>query len=240
MIKKDVYIFWSLKRSGAHGFEKWFMPHLHDVLFVNNAKPTRPFSGNKNAQDPKRANVCVGFEDIDFKTIDNLGGIEKIIQKTLPNNQAAKVINIIVLRDPLNLFASRLKIHHDRDKRMYMNESIVSLWKSYAREFLGETSHLSRKVAISFNEWFSNAEYRRDLEVSFNFSHTDEGLDELGIRVSSFDGGKYAGKAHQMKVLDRWHHFNDNAEYKALFDDEELIELSKKIFDMDPKELVLR
>jgi hypothetical protein len=41
---------------------------------------------------------------------------------------------------------------------------------------------------------------------------------------------EFEGRANEMKVLERWHHFADDRDFRQLFYDRELLELSEKIF----------
>jgi len=112
------------------------------------------------------------------------------------------------------------------------------LWKSYAKEYLGKTNYLGEnKIVINYNLWFSSKNYRNNIEKKLGLEPNDKKINEvLDIgRGSSFDGIKFNGKANKMKVLERWKLLADNAFYKTVLKDKELIKLSNKIFGKIPE-----
>ncbi|MEE4270514.1 MAG: hypothetical protein V2I67_02495 [Thermoanaerobaculales bacterium] len=137
---------------------------------------------------------------------------------------------VLVLRDPYNTFASVWK--SKRRMRNRLHRFYRSEWKAYAREFLGETSFLPPDtIMVSFNQWFSDQEYRRDLAGKLGLDAGDRGIQEVSSDGggSSFSGREHQGRASEMKVLERWRVFEDDPRYAAAFDDE-TVELSRKIF----------
>ena len=136
--------------------------------------------------------------------------------------------NIVLLRDPYNLFASLIK-----KKENFSNpKSIIGKWNEHAREYLGHTSYLANRVSISYNSWFKDQDYRRELANRLGIEFTDAGLDSVPIfgRGSSFDGQKYSGQARKMGVLSRYKQFLDHPVMKEVMADEELRELSYEAF----------
>ena len=144
--------------------------------------------------------------------------------------------NLILLRSPHNnlasLFASRLRGRIDK-----IND-FQYLWKQYADEVLSITNYLGdSKIVILFDEWFQSENYRKYLSSLLGVEYTDRtdvGINRVIRLGSSFDGKKYQGKAQQMKVLDRWKKYKDNSEYREiLLGDEDIVERTKEIFDID-------
>jgi hypothetical protein len=137
--------------------------------------------------------------------------------------------DILILRDPFNLFASRLYsgIH---GKSMSAD---VRIWKQHAREFVGMRNHLVYNPRfISYNAWYSDIEYRRRLAGDLGLTFTDLGINlvpEVGYG-SSFDGHRYNGKARAMKVLERWKYYEQDPTYRRIFQDRDLVSLSHQIF----------
>jgi hypothetical protein len=151
--------------------------------------------------------------------------------------------DVLLLRDPYNLFASRMKRESDNNDNRYSllavdeRETLIRLWKQYAREFLGETNYLRfNKTVISFNRWVSDQEYRRELAGRFGFEFSDATMEEV-VPVgggSSFDGARKHQSASEMKVLERWQHFRDVPAFRSLFEDPEIAQLSQAIFGEIP------
>ena len=154
--------------------------------------------------------------------------------------------DILILRDPFNLMASRFRWIDGCGFEFKIQdfEEMIALWKEHAREFVGETSHLSAKVLISYNQWFCNQEYRQDISRQLGLEWNDQGLNEVAkwgptVAQGSFNGLKYDGQASKMKVLERWKEFQENPQYLQLLNDEEIFELSSKIFGDIPGTNVL-
>ncbi len=146
---------------------------------------------------------------------------------------------VLVLRDPFNMFASRLQMIRNRPGTSHasacsVNPRIVALWKSYAREFLGETEFLGKTIVpISFNRWLDDQAYRE--EIGGQFGDASKKWPEISpfSQGSSFDGFDFADTPMQMDLLNRWKAFRKDPQYCELFDDE-VIALSQRIFGPPP------
>ena len=141
--------------------------------------------------------------------------------------------DVLILRDPYNLAASRIK-----GDKIYVRDSVfardfVEMWKSYAREFIGETHFLKEnKVVVNYNLWATCANYRETIAAKLNVPFTDAGINDVPTygRGSSFDGLRLNGFASSMNVLERWKEYGRNEFYNALLTDAELGALSEQIF----------
>lgn len=143
--------------------------------------------------------------------------------------QSARELDVLLLRDPFNLFASMIKSGMLTPQNA---SSVVDLWKQHAREFLGHHRHLTYKpVAISFNQWTTAADYRRDIAKTVGFEEARPIPTTVHIAGggSSFDGLKMNGRAAQMPVRDRWRSLAGDDFYESLFD-AEVTALSDDIF----------
>lgn len=141
---------------------------------------------------------------------------------------SARRRDVLILRDPFNLFASRLQrsqgsITHGTNKR---------IWLQHAREFLGRRRYLPKnRLAISYNRWVVDCGYRRSIAEALGLRFTDAGFETVVATAggSSFDGLRYNGRASQMKVFERWKSHADEPRYRSLFN-EEIVALSHEIF----------
>jgi hypothetical protein len=140
--------------------------------------------------------------------------------------------DILILRDPFNLFASRLKTGIGT----IPPHTAIRIWKQHARQFLGLRRLLRNSaILISYNQWVSRRSYRRRLAKQLGLRFTDSGIDEVSGTAggSSFDGMEFRRRASRMKVFDRWKLLADDEAYRRLFD-EETIRLSEAIFGPSP------
>ncbi|HAC64415.1 MAG TPA: hypothetical protein DCF68_12955 [Cyanothece sp. UBA12306] len=165
--------------------------------------------------------------------------------------------DVLLIRDPFNLFASRLqqvKLQKlgESENKFYMGhpkyiygasnpETYVSIWKEHAKEYLQKTSYLKHnKITISYNQWLINRAYREQIANCLNLKYKEDGLERVsgeGQRAgagSSFDLFEYQGQANQMKTLERWKNMLGNPNYRSLFKDPEIWSLSEQIFSHIP------
>ncbi|MGB3691799.1 MAG: hypothetical protein WA865_14620 [Spirulinaceae cyanobacterium] len=148
---------------------------------------------------------------------------------------SASQFDVLLLRDPFNLVASRIKSNKSSITDGSAIEAI-ELWKSYAREFVGETAFLKHnKLCINFNKWHYNAQYREEIAKSLELEFTDAGRERVRDYGggSSFDGRKLDGQASQLDILNRWQLFADEDSFWHLFKDEELLYYIERIFDKE-------
>jgi hypothetical protein len=141
---------------------------------------------------------------------------------------SARRLDILILRDPFNLFASR-----ERSRVAHVSvRTAVRIWKQHAREFLGKRRYLDRqRISISYNAWVSEPSYRRRLARELGLRFTDTGFRSISYfaPASSFDGRAFHARADKMRVLHRWRHFLHEPNYRAIFD-ADMVALSNAIF----------
>ena len=126
-----------------------------------------------------------------------------------------------------------------RDGRVFVYRDVrktARLWKLYAREVLGETQRYSGVMFVSYNRWFKDHDYRAELADQFGLPGWDKGLDRVPTwgAGSSFDNMGHDGKATNMKVLDRWKNVIDDEIYRAVTRDQEMHDLSRRLFGLIP------
>lgn len=244
--------FFGLRRSGNHAIINWIQKnidsvedealsiHYNDIyvpLYTNPLRVLEP-KDVKVAAPYNNITILLSYEDIPLTEVAKLptiAGQDEIIEN-------AEKYRILVLRDPFNFFASRLqRVRTLESKGITTNiiqqqslTEIVKLWKDYAKEFLGRTTLLGDKVAINYNRWVSEKEYR-DAILNEAFGRT-ENLD-LGINdVSSHGGGSsfdqlnFDSRGKEMDTGNRWKYFIHDEVFTSLFRDKELVALSIEIF----------
>ena len=178
---------------------------------------------------PVIENMICSFEDL---PLTRVARSQNLRSGSMEGCSEGVVTDLLVIRDPFNLFASRYKIWNSlsgiKDKK-----TLIEIWKEYAREALGVTSTLNeRKVVVNFNNWFSSVSYRERLSQKLGLEFSDRGLNDIssvGVN-SSFDGVVYQGRAQEMRVLERWKHFENDESFRQFFQDPELLTLSDELF----------
>lgn len=247
----------AIRRSGHHAVIQWIVANSGVAsYFLNDCEPRRnPYVGQRvlNNRFPagfdidaertgrwshKPLLVCA-YEDQDLPNVYPPWFAPAMEQWIGPS---VDTTHVLVLRDPFNLFASKYRWALGTKWKPSLEEltTLPELWKAYAYEFLDRTSHVPRPmVAISYNQWFADAEYRRTLALTLGLGTTDKGRDRIArwgpnTWGDSFDNLTYDGRASEMKVLDRWQLVADQPFYRSLVSDPELMELSTAIFGSIP------
>ena len=139
-------------------------------------------------------------------------------------------ISLIVLRDPFNLFASRLRADAGA------SGLAMRIWKQHARAVLGPQPALPGEfVPVLYNRWRSDPGYRQALADRLGLRFTDAGFDNVPAcgGGSSFDGIDFDGKAAAMPTDQRWRVYADDPDYLRLFD-AQAIALSTRLFGPPP------
>lgn len=143
-------------------------------------------------------------------------------------------VELVILRDPFNLFASRTAIGCALSSKI-----APRMWHQHAGVALSPASRgsVERRVVI-YNRWARDRAYRRDLARFLGVPFTDRGFDAIPAcgGGSSFDGTSYDGRATAMPTDERWRRYADRDEYRNLFD-VRTIELSERIFGPAPRVL---
>lgn len=226
--------FTGMSRSGNHGVIRWVVAHYeeagYEVYFYNNTVVAFLEHLNflvPNLDKSAKKVFLVSFEDIH-------------INQRFSKLSAIADHNILLLRDPANLFASRLMgLAPDRgllfpesagDKdRAFLSVATsnalpthIEKYRNHHAEFFGRTKFLGNKVCISYNSWVDDVDYRR-------------GIAEKGLGLP-FSDSKYKTRAGSSfgkppasteEYFDRWKAFWDNPVYAAVRDDEELMGISR-------------
>jgi len=203
--------------------------------------------------DPLNRNCLVGFckenstgnynsliYSYEDRLLSSITNANVYPQKKVYEHSVRQRIDILILRDPFNLIASRRKLKEQlARKTTYISGMNASqLWTTYADEFLGETNYLTnQKIVVNYNKWCSSKKYRAELANSLEIVFTDHGFGKVAKfgGGSSFDSTKYDGQASEMETTQRWEKFKYDNHYSKSFRDYKLLNLSEKIFTLEPE-----
>ena len=140
-------------------------------------------------------------------------------------------IELVILRDPFNLFASRLRMG------CALSPGVAPrMWKQHARAArVGGVSLRPERKVVLYNRWISDWTYRSDLAEYLGLAFTDDGFHSVSAcgGGSSFDGTSFDGQAGAMHTDQRWRDYVADRRYLDLFDDE-LIGISEELFGPTP------
>jgi hypothetical protein len=237
-----------MSRSGNHAIIHWILSQAAGrTCFVNCAEPRcnpfttarptadgravvasyRPFceASERRGAHSRKDLLVVSYEDCFLGPVAS-GEFERRHDEWV--GKSLRRTDLIILRDPYNLFASRMRSGIGG----VTQRAVLRIWKQHAREVLGIRRYLdSGRVAISYNRWVADRSYRRRLAAALGLAFTDAGRERVPAtgNGSSFDGLSYDGRAQAMRTHERWRHFEHDRDFTALFDDE-VHELSRRIF----------
>lgn len=237
-IKRLIRIF-SMRRGGQHVFIDWLMEQLPGkVIFLNDVSPEESLSERLTHITDFDRFSCNGA--VTYATPDSAETLivnyedwrldEAFFSGVDVNMPVADVkINILLLRDPLNLFSSRYFFWARMPfnaERWQWNDT--ALWLNHASRFIevSKTVH-SGQMAVNFNQWVSDEKFRQALAKKLDVEFRDQALLRISHVGSQFDD-EYSSE-YASRLEKRWLYSADIPEYQELFTDD-LMSLSGKIF----------
>lgn len=229
MIKiKNEYRVFGLRRTGNHAIINWILKQGgENGFFANDQELDKPF--NLSLPNGELDTLVHSYEEQRFSpTYLKLNDFYLNQQEVKVENR----YNILILRDPFNLMASRIKSGYTTTWRTpRLNQ--VDLWVLYAKEFTGETNLLPNKVCINYNRWVLDKAYRKEIAAILGLTFTDGGFSEVSEigGGSSFDGTEKNAKAAEMQVMDRWKQYKENSLFLDFFENRQVVAYYQRIFE---------
>lgn len=262
VIQRNEFRIVGISRSGNHAIINWMLKQIKGrYLFLNCAEPkydpylsARPLNNEgkvyqtniQNFDLQKEREKIFSVKDYLLYNYEDcfLGPLNNKVQKEERKNWVGPSENkkdVLILRDPFNMYASRLKAGFLRGHSLQHRKELIAgstlrrIYKQHAREFLSEKNYLKNKLCIKFNSWSTDKDYRKSIAADLNIPFTDEGFKEVNSVAggSSFDGIGHSGRATEMQVNSRWKKFAHDEDFWTFFDPE-LIELTRMIFGEIP------
>lgn len=241
-----------MSRSGNHAIIQWLLAQAQGrTCFLNCTEPkNNPFSWPRCLGDGRAYLASYPEFDLqrersgDFSRKDYLiYSHEDVFLGLLRRGpweeerddwvgRSAERRDILILRDPFNLFASRMKAGIGTIPL----HTAVRIWKQHAKEFLGRQQTLPEPpVCISYNDWVAKKSYRREAAERLGLTFSDAGRHRVPTTAggSSFDSLRHRRRASKMRVFDRWKEFFRDDSYRSLFD-AQMMDLSETIFGRLP------
>lgn len=257
-----------MSRSGNHAVINWLLRHLRGrVCFLNcveprqnpfaSARPWRPdgdcfyssyrldLEAEAKGALSRKDFLLYNYEDCYLSMVADEESEAKHDEWVGDSGDRR---DILVLRDPFNLFASRHRSgmystrHRGDQPNLVTRRQAGRIWKQHAKEFLAPGRQLKRRpLPINFNLWATDQTYRMLIAQQLELSFTDEGIDAVPATAggSSFDGRRFNGSAQAMTVLSRWIHYASEPEFWEAFD-RQTLDYAERIFGELPPPLASR
>lgn len=242
----SVYFLHGLKRSGNHAIVNWLMAE-NSFRFFNNIVPmARILTGERGMPESVELRKWLRSKRR-FWVLGRVGPSDRLLLSLEDHkldfrpiiDLPASTRHILILRDPRNLFASRIRKAHVVNNLSYAREPgvlfdrAIDRWKEHAREFLGDTNHLPNKTTIYFNRWFVSQPYRQRICERLGVRFSDKGLSKVTDHGggSSFDRSTYDSRASEMDVLNRANNLNERERemLELVIRDPEIGELHRRV-----------
>lgn len=153
---------------------------------------------------------------------------------TMRKGKSERVENILILRDPANFWASRIRVVDQQKKKpkLWFGAPALDLYRQYLNEALGHTNYLPNKVIVHFEKWNSDAEFRAQLGNRLNLTGNYKQPFE---KVSKFGGGSSFGKnAQTATVNERWKIMRNDKRWKKVFQTVWSWEETKELYGAHP------
>jgi hypothetical protein len=221
-----------LKRSGGHGVVDWILA-MHDGHKIHYNQAARLEPGMI-----RPAQICPYPGDIDKPLLELLSceDLPLRVMHYLQSPQSPRR-TVLMLRDPYNLFASRLKMKRNQSAlgREDLAEAVVvnvPLWKEYAREYVAPRV-LPHAIRLNFNRWYDEVAYRKEMAERLELPFSDRGFGSKAGWVFSRGSSFGERDPRRMDLGNRWKSFQNDPEYLGYFDDE-VRALAQQIFGMAP------
>lgn len=238
-----------MSRSGNHAIVNWILAQWPGrTCFLNCAEPGWSPFVSARPRTPELSGWRAPYEDfeIEAERAGRLSRKDLLIHSyedtflgpfAKAENEARhdewvgrsrRRVDLLILRDPRNLFASRLASGYG-----WLDDELVArVWSQHAREFLGLRRNLRQeRLPVSYNEWVGSFAYRHRVAEALGLEFDDSAAHKVPAAAggSSFDGTAYDGCAEQMPVLQRWHGFAGDERFNRMLTPT-VRELSDRIF----------
>jgi len=250
----------AMMRSGHHAIISWIINgsndsvyFRNDVLEANHLNKTHVAYEEKGDTSLSRGKYIFNIEDAPLKNIDII--IDKN-RRLLSSGHSKRVRNLIIIRDPFNLFASRLMferkiIKKNKSKKIkyanyigavgWADARSIKMWIEHAEVYLDLKRYLKDEVLkINYDFWFADRRYRKKASEMLGLNADSRAVEKLSKYGggSSFDGRRFEHDANKMNCLYRWRSFLDDEEYLGLFhNNTRLFDLYNKIYGEIPPDI---
>lgn len=235
---------YGMRRTGNHAIINWLVQGLGgSVLFCNDVREqaSSPLQAATKRFKPGfgKHNLIVSYEDVAMNKFEP--PYAKSVYGDYRNYR-----QVLILRDPFNLLASRYVWRFAEGKAFRENphyrKYVIGRWKDNARVFLKwKAERDEQKIAVNYNRWTYSTGYREALARQLGMQHAHRGIREVKAfgGGSSFEGTKRLAentftKESENRYTTRFRALLNNEDYRGIFKDSEIMTLSQQIFGTIP------
>lgn len=217
-----------LQRSGNHAIINWILDQHKGkpACFLNNVRhgDHDPYKtakqihlsnlkndGDLNTTRNKTKHMLIySYEDDRKQMQENKSLLDSVFDEKFNDNKHKYMgfskyhFDIVIMRDPFNLFASRIKRLNELTGTRNL-DSILKDWVLIARKYLSNKRKNNGMIFINYDNWFRYKDYRKELSRLFlgNFSDASLAIVSAAGGGSSFDSREY-GRLTLSTIIKNW------------------------------------
>jgi hypothetical protein len=239
----DILVLLGMRRSGNHLAINWILHQTEGAgVFYNNIPAqAHPFSARRTEAHVhlpvRRSRIVLSYEDLSVEDL-TAGPLPEFLNARQQHRDVTVRMGLM-LRDPFNLFASRLKKWPERfaDDQAIARQRALYLQHAKLAQSSDTVLGDIPVVPILYNRLVTDADYRRDLSARLGIADGEKGMDLVPTygHGSSFDGMAASSQGIQNSVFDRWRHSTDDPRFRKAVDDPRLAAIAADLFDMRPQ-----
>lgn len=240
--KYEILVVFGMRRAGNHLAINWILNQVDGcVAFYNNINFTQsPYSARMTEMRLRLRNpsprIILSYEDVGPQQIlsDPLLGY----LKDRTDRHRVKVRFALILRDPYNLFASRIRKWPETLANSKVITAQSQLYVEHARLAMAPRPiwRNAPLIPILYNDLVSDPSTRSRIAAQLGIREGDRGLDHIPVygHGSSFDGTNLSSDALRDNVFSRWQGLQDDPTFRAAISNTDLQAAGKKLFGIDP------
>jgi len=164
-----IYRVVGMKRSGHHAIIMWMVKNMDgNIYHINNVNNPDVADNLKKITELKKD----GGKNILFYSIEDYDP-----DKDFKINFNTVTTDICVLRDPLNIFASRIKVSktNEHKNKDWFSENKINLYKKHFNLLNNDNFKV-----INYSKWNFDDDYRKELSSDFNLKDS-ENFEEISF-----------------------------------------------------------
>lgn len=238
----EILVVFGMRRSGNHVAINWILnqnPGL--AVFYNNIRPENPpFSGRMTEfrlrNRGRLPRIVLSYEDVSIAELQ-WPQLRAFLEDRQSRHGAA-VRFVVMLRDPYNLFASRLRKWPERFATPEDRAEQRALYLEHARLALNPAPiwRDAPVVPLLYNDLIGDPAARDQIADALDIRRGTRGLDDVPVygHGSSFDGMEISGAGVRDQVFMRWQSLASDPLFEDMIRDPDIVSMGGQLFDMAP------
>jgi hypothetical protein len=248
VINENEFRIFGLRRGGNHAIIAWIASSYPDnsVYYFNDV--SHSYSNLFESELTGPSNQLAGTVAAKMISCPLATADKKCIIQSYEDNflelileidkqeigQSKNRVNIVVLRDPLNMIASRLELYRIGNPYVEVTKEIIDLWCEYAEQYLRflekkETildTNSTKTIFINYNHWVESKEYRDMIASAIGINPATANHHSRML----YGGGSSFKSSDSSNVNLRWKKYENDPVFMRWANDPRIIKYNEKLF----------